>query len=310
MDLAYLRSHPSQLPTFLTHQRLRETPVGGGSICAALRLTLEDGASVFAKTWPEPPGSRDGGPAGLGTPPEGFFEAEADGLGWLRVPDGPPVPAVIAVTPQLIALEWVERASPTAEAAHRFGAALARLHAAGAPEFGTRRAGYIGALPLAPATSTGPWGEWFASARLAPYLRLSRDNGALSGDDVRAVEGLLQTIGGYAGPDEPPARIHGDLWPGNVLWGAGPDGAPAGWLIDPAAQGGHRETDLATLALFGGAPFLDKIIEGYQQVAPLSEGWRERAPLHQLHLLLVHTALFGAAYRGAVMSALRDTVER
>jgi fructosamine-3-kinase len=26
-----------------------------------------------------------------------------------------------------------------------------------------------------------------------------------------------------------------------------------GWLIDPAAHGGHRETDLAMLALFGAA---------------------------------------------------------
>jgi len=30
--------------------------------------------------------------------------------------------------------------------------------------------------------------------------------------------------------------------------------------------------------------------------------------LHQLYLLLVHTALFGGAYRDAVMSAVRATV--
>ena len=53
MDLAYLRAHPEHLPTFLTHQRIRETPVSGGSICAASRLTLDDGNSVFAKSWPE-----------------------------------------------------------------------------------------------------------------------------------------------------------------------------------------------------------------------------------------------------------------
>jgi fructosamine-3-kinase len=32
--------------------------------------------------------------------------------------------------------------------------------------------------------------------------------------------------------------------------------------------------------------------------------------LHQLHLLLVHTAVFGASYRTAVMSAVRDTVKQ
>lgn len=304
MDLAYLRSHPQHLPTFLTHQRIRETPVPGGSICAALRLTLEDGASVFAKTWPTPPGSREGGPAALGTPPEGFFESEAAGLAWLGAAQAVPVPAVIAALPQLVALEWVEPGEPSAAAARRLGAGLAALHQAGAEHFGSRQPGYIGALPLDPATSPGPWAPWFAQARLAPYLRLSVDNGALSSDDARAVERLLDDIEGHAGPAEPPARIHGDLWPGNVLWGR--DGA---WLIDPAAQGGHRETDLASLALFGGAPFLKEIMEGYQQVAPLADGWADRVPLHQLHLLLVHTALFGAAYRPAVMSALRDTVE-
>ena len=50
-----------------------------------------------------------------------------------------------------------------------------------------------------------------------------------------------------ADPPEPPARLHGDLWSGNVL--AGTDGRP--WLIDPSVYGGHREVDLAMLRLFG-----------------------------------------------------------
>src|SRR6478752_4834379 len=45
---------------------------------------------------------------------------------------------------------------------------------------------------------------------------------------------------------EPASRLHGDLWSGNVLWTA-----REAVLIDPAAHGGHRETDLAMLALFG-----------------------------------------------------------
>jgi fructosamine-3-kinase len=89
-----------------------------------------------------------------------------------------------------------------------------------------------------------------------------------------------------------------------VLWSA----TGTGYLVDPAAHGGHRETDLATLALWGGVPYLDRILAGYQEVWPLAEGWRARVPLHQLHLLLVHTALFGGGYRTAVLSAIRDTV--
>jgi fructosamine-3-kinase len=84
-----------------------------------------------------------------------------------------------------------------------------------------------------------------------------------------------------------------------VLWSGG-----RGWLIDPAAHGGHRETDLAMLALFG-APHLDRIIAAYQEAAPLADGWRGRIPLHQLHPLLVHVCLFGGSYRESALAAAR-----
>jgi fructosamine-3-kinase len=111
---------------------------------------------------------------------------------------------------------------------------------------------------------------------------------------------VVDNIDRYAPPPEPPARLHGDLWPGNVLWAE----EGRAWLVDPAAHGGHRETDLAQLALFGGAPYLDRIIAAYHEVWPLADGWRERIPLHQLHLLLVHVALFGSSYRSSVLAAV------
>ncbi|HEU4424653.1 MAG TPA: fructosamine kinase family protein [Pilimelia sp.] len=291
MDLAYLRTHPQHLPTFLTHQRIRETPVSGGDICTAARLTLDDGSSIFTKTWPE----RAGRPV-----PDGFFAAEAAGLRWLAEAGAVPVPEVIVELPDLLGLEWIDRAEPSTTAAERLGRDLAALHRAGAARFGAPWSGFIGALPQDNTPSAGPWPEWFAERRLAPYLRLSADAGALAADDVALVERLLSRISEYGG-NEPPARIHGDLWPGNVLWATG----DRAWLVDPAAHGGHRETDLAQLRLFGGVPHLDRVLGAYQDAWPLADGWRARIPLHQLHLLLVHTALFGTAYRGAVVSAAR-----
>jgi fructosamine-3-kinase len=132
-----------------------------------------------------------------------------------------------------------------------------------------------------------------------PYLRLAMDAGALNSVDARLVESAAARAGALAGPAEPPSRIHGDCWSGNVLWSAG-----SGWLIDPAAHGGHRETDLAMLALFG-APHLGRILAAYREQAPLAAGWPERVPLHQLHPLLVHVCLFGTAYRDAVLDAAR-----
>ena len=290
MDLAYLRAHPQHLPTFLTHQRIRETPVSAG-VCVASRLTLDDGSSLFAKSWPSHPA------------PEGMFAAEAAGLAWLREAGTVPVPEVLAALPGLLAMEWVEPGAPSRAAAERFGRGLAGLHRAGAAGFGADRPGFIGPLPLDNTPGTDTWGSWFATRRLLPYLRTSADRGALSADDVTAVERIIEALQGYE-QSEPPARIHGDLWPGNLLWGA--DGRA--WLVDPAAHGGHRETDLATLALFGGVTHLDTILGAYRAEWPLADGWRERVPLHQLHLLLVHTAAFGEGYREAVRAAADATL--
>lgn len=284
MDLAYLRAHPHHLPAFLTHQRIRETPVPGGSIAKASRLTLDDGADVFTKT-------RDGAPAE-------FFGTEAKGLDWIRVDGGPPVPEVFVALPELLALEWVQPGEPTKATAEEFGRALARLHQHGAPAFGAEWPGFIGSLEQDNTLDDGPWPRWFAERRLQPYLARSTDNGALTPSEIGLVERVIDRIDQFGG-DEPPARIHGDLWPGNVLWAA--DGRA--WLVDPAAHGGHRETDLAQLALFGGVPHLDRVHHGYREVVPLAENWPARVPVHQLHLLLVHTALFGASYRAAVNSA-------
>lgn len=292
MDLAYLRAHPEHIPAFLLHQRIRETPVSGGSICCAQRLTLDDGNSVFAKT--------------LADAPDGFFAAEEAGLRWLRAA-GAPVPQVITAQPKVLVLEWIDQAPPGAPAAERLGRDLAGMHRAGAQTFGAQTfgapaPGFIGTLPLDNTGSAGPWPEWFAERRLEPYLRLSADRGALSPADVAVVSRVLDQITDRAGAAgaEPPAPVHGDLWPGNLVWAT-----DRVWLVDPAAHGGHRETDLATLGLFGGAPLLDRILAGYQEVWPLADGWRTRVPLHQLHLLLVHTALFGAGYRDAVLAAAR-----
>ena len=285
MDLAYLRAHPQQLSTLLAHQRIRETPVPGGDICTASRLTLDDGSSLFTKTW-----------AGPEPPPEGFLATEAAGLRWLRDAAAVAVPEVIVAGEDLLALAWVDPAPPTPAVAERFGGELAALHRAGAAAFGAPWRGFIGRLPQDNTVRPGPWSGWFAAHRLEPHLRTSAERGALSGEDVALVDRVLSRIGSYGG-DEPPARLHGDLWPGNLLWGA-----DRVWLVDPAAHGGHRETDLATLALFGGAPHLDRIMAAYQEAWPLSPGWVERRPVHQLHLLLVHTAMFGAAWRDAVVS--------
>lgn len=101
----------------------------------------------------------------------------------------------------------------------------------------------------------------------------------------------------------PVARVHGDLWSGNVLWDADDGGRAV--LIDPAAHGGHAETDLAMLALWG-QPCLDDVLVGYEEASPTAPGRAERVALHQVHPLLVHAVLYGGGYgRDAARAAAR-----
>ena len=258
-----------------------------------LMVTLSGGRAAFAKAVAS---GQDASPQ-----TSAAFAAEANGLRWLAEAAAVPVPAVLAVGPSALVISRIPPEGSTPEAAFGFGADLARLHAAGADSFGAPWPGFIASLPLdnAPLPPGGGWPEWYARRRLLPFLRRAADAGTLRPEDARLVEVVIDRIGSLAGPPEPPSRIHGDCWAGNVLWSRG-----RGWLIDPAAHGGHRETDLAMLALFG-APDLDRILAGYNDTVPLAEGWRSRIPLHQLHPLLVHACLFGASYREEVRSAAR-----
>jgi fructosamine-3-kinase len=259
-----------------------------------LMVTLSGGRRAFAKALAvteqssAPPGEV-----------AGAFAAEANGLRWLAEAAAVPVPEVLAVGPEALVISMIQPGRATPEAAFGFGTDLARLHAAGADAFGAPWPGFIASLPLDNTQDPADWPQWYAQRRLLPFLSRAVDAGALRSEDARLVEEVIGQIGSLAGPAEPPSRIHGDCWAGNVLWSGG-----RGWLIDPAAHGGHRETDLAMLALFG-APELDRILAGYNDTVPLAAGWRSRIPLHQLHPLLVHACLFGASYRAEVRSAAR-----
>jgi fructosamine-3-kinase len=265
------------------------TPVAGGDICTATRLRLADGRSAFVKTRPHAPA--------------GFFTSEARGLQWLGEAGGARVPEVYAAAADCLILAWIDPGRASADGAEAMARSLATTHAAGADSFGAEHDGYIGMAPLLNRPSPS-WQEFWVNRRVLPYLKIARDRGAIAADDGRLIEDAMARIDDFAGPPEPPSRVHGDLWSGNIVWGA--DGSA--YLVDPAAHGGHRETDLAMLALFG-APHLSRLLEAYDEAAPLADGWRQRAPLHQLHPLLVHAILFGGSYGGRAGLAAQSLLD-
>lgn len=265
---------------------------------------------------------------------------EALGLRWLgqaQEHGGAHVVAPIGQPEDGILRTHALRSHPCdASAARRFGSALALTHAAGAAGFGHQPPGWesdgwVGMAPLSYLPSTARWGEFYAQERLLPYLPSALDNGSIDAAGASIIERLCERLreGDFdsAQPQlvhTPAARIHGDLWNGNIIWdqpenlpwapgNAGTGGLDqplpplVGVLIDPAAQGGHAETDLATLGIFG-QPHWEEIYAGYNEVSTLASGWQERVGLHQLHILLVHAYLFAGGYGSETVALARSYV--
>lgn len=254
------------------------TRVSGGDVNEAHRVALDDGRIVFAKTHL--------------SPPAGMYEAEADGLAFLG--EGPlRVPRVIACTNDALFLEWLEPAPRVRDFDERLGRGLAALHRL-PTGFGHARDNFIGPLPQ-DNTPAPDWLSFYAERRLRPMLARARADATLR----RRFDRLFARLPEIVGPPEPPARLHGDLWGGNLH--TDDRGEPA--LIDPAVYGGHREIDLAMMRLFGG--FSARVFASYHEAHPLAPGHEDRIALYQLYPLLVHAALFGASYLGSVDRALR-----
>ena len=261
---------------------VRLEPIEGGSICRCYLATGPAGQRAFVKTHD--------------TDHPGLFQAEARSLRWLASAAAVHVPDVFAVDEYGIALSYIVEEEPTPARAEQFGHDLAALHLSGAEAFGAPWPGFAGPLPI-PNQATDDWPTFLARRRIEPLLRLALASGNLS--DPVPVERVIARIQWLVDGSEPPARCHGDLWTGNVIF----TGRSAA-IIDPSAHGGHREADHAMLCLFS-APHLNRIMAGYHDAYPLLDGWRDRLGVHQLVPLLAHTALFGGNFGRQTLAMAR-----
>jgi fructosamine-3-kinase len=263
--------------------------LSGGDINEAFELELMSGVRVFLKT--------------NASAPVSMFPAEARGLDWLRAANALRVPEVLAVSngregePSFLVLELLTPSRPQRNFDERLGRGMAELHRFGAPRFGWESTNFIGTLPQRNEPHDS-WADFFWYERLEPQLARAVAAGLASARLRTGFERLAARLPQLVGPVEPPARLHGDLWGGNLH--IDETGAPC--LIDPAVYGGHREVDLAMMRLFGG--FGESVFRAYQEVWPLSPGYAERIALYQLYPLLVHVNLFGGSYVQSVERSL------
>ncbi|MBT6178548.1 MAG: phosphotransferase [Deltaproteobacteria bacterium] len=257
--------------------------VTGGDINQAFKAELSDGRTVFIKTNPSAPSD--------------FFKTEAQGLQWLRKPKVLEVPEVLGQSsedqPAFLILEWLPSEAPSPDFHQVFGRGLALIHKSHPMQFGLEHDNYIGTLQQANKPEKS-WSDFYREQRLRPQLRLACNNQRLGQGCVKALEAVMNRLESILAPEEPPARLHGDLWSGNLH--VGPQGKP--FLIDPSVYGGHREMDLAMMKLFGG--FSQQTFDAYHETYPMEPGWEDRIELHQIYPLLVHVNLFGGHYAGTV----------
>lgn len=263
----------------VTHKR----PLAGGDICEAWCVHLSDGRDVFVKEHHD-----------AGT----MFEVESFGLRWLAEASALRTPQVLHACERALILEFIQAGPRAPSFDEDFGRGLARLHAHAPAGFGLQRRGVIASVPQ-DNTAEPDWATFYGARRLAPMLGLCVRRGRLAAEVLGGLDALLRVLPDRLGPPEPPARLHGDLWSGNVV--VDERGAPV--LVDPAVYGGHREVDLAMMRLFGGFP--SATFAAYQELRPLAAGHEDRVELLQLYPVLVHVALFGGHYGDTARRIIR-----
>ena len=265
------------------------TRVTGGDINEAYEGRWPGGARVFIKTRPGATGDA--------------YRTEAEGLAWLAEARALRVPKVLAQsepgdTVAFLILEHMARTAQALGYEDALGRGLAALHAAGAAGFGHTSDNVIGSLPQSNRVHAS-WAAFYAHERVLPLVQRAVAGGVAPPAWVALAERLAARLPEILGPPEPPARLHGDLWSGNVITDS--RGQPV--LVDPAVYGGHREIDLAMLALFGG--LTPRVVDAYQDHTPLAPDWRTRTRLCQVYPLLVHALLFRGSYVDAAEAAMR-----
>ncbi len=233
-----------------------------------------------------------------------MFAAEAFGLKemaetqTIRVPK----PSCWGMTERssYIVLEWLEFGRSSNSSWEAMGQKLAKMHQyQGEKKFGWNRNNTIGSTPQVN-NWTEKWADFFADNRIGFQLKLAQRKGRSFGDYTQIVEAVRKIL---LEIHPQPSLVHGDLWSGNVA--VTEAGEPV--ILDPATYYGDREVDVAMTELFGGFPAA--FYRGYNEVFPLTKGYKKRKTLYNLYHILNHFNLFGGGYASQANLMIQDVLK-
>lgn len=248
------------------------TPLARGCVSDASLVRLASGAELVVKIAPQAPA--------------GMFAAEVAGLETigkrLRTPH------VLGAGPHWLALEALGPcpAGPAPGFWAEAGRLIAGLHKVTGERYGWEADNWLGRLPQVNAWSDDGH-EFFATRRILRYLTEPKVGEALSGATRTALERICDRLPDLI-PVSPPVLTHGDLWRGNTL-SAGAQPA----FIDPAVCWMWAETDLSMMYCTAGHEAPEVFFAAYNEVRPLTTGWRDRMPILHLREHLSMVAHFG-----------------
>ncbi len=235
--------------------------------------------------------------------PEALEKAvcEAEALRLMAAIPGVRTPNVIgtvgAQNSAVLVLESVEVRMPRLEDWAAVADMVALLHRATDAEFGLERNNYIGDFTQSNLKAE-TWSKFYADSRLKPMLKLLKASGHADKAELSLLTSVADKVAEISAAGERPALLHGDLWPGNVLFDAsGPI------LIDPAISYGNREMDLAFSQMAPHLSFASSFYQRYQEQFPLPEGHEFRRELWQLWPLLAHVLQDGRKWMPQLLAA-------
>lgn len=200
-----------------------------------------------------------------------------------------PVPEIFYCDPSMLITEYIDH-DDSGNVDEEAATLLASLHKCSASGFGFGESTTIGPFDQ-PNGWYDRWIDFFIERRLRLFSKAAYREGRISSSIYKRIEKLCLRCPKLLQEPERPALLHGDIWSGNVLCRNSKIAA----FIDPAIYYGHREIELAFIAMFH--TFGETFFATYHKLYPIAEGFFEnRMALYQLYPYLVHVRAFGGSY--------------